>query len=361
MSDLLEHGGVRYSKIHVIEHVDDNAGFCAVVTYALNGVRKALENGWLPVVRFEGNTARYFYDPQVGENVWAYYFEPVLGPSWEEVEKALAEGRLASSDLHHYEESQFLSWHHADPKRIATFWAHDVPEDRAAWFAAKRALGREYVRRFLRVKAPILAKVETFRAAHLDAEWTFGVHLRGTDFAYAAPTSPDRYVRAIRRVAAERGLETYRVFVATDQRQYLERFREAFGDRVVTTDAARSDGELPPFKMKEVSPYQRGEDVLVDLLLLAGCDHILKGAAALGEYALWFNPEAAHTDFALESDFDPRPLPYLKSAFLKENLGGYGPLRLAAAHVKAAVAPLLTAPFRFAARAARFAQRQLRV
>ncbi len=358
MTSLLDQDGTHFEKVHVIEHVDSNAGFCAVITYALNGVRKALENGWLPVVRFEGQTARYFYDPEFGENVWDYYFEPVMGVRWDEVREALEDGRLSPSQLHHYEESEFLSWHHSDPDRLATFWATEVPANPAAWIAEKRDLGREFVSRFVRVKAPILEKVEAFRREHLSGDMNFGVHIRGTDFAYAAPTRPQRYIDEIRQIAAERGLDDYRVFVATDQEQYVESFREEFGDRVVTYDAVRSTGELPPFKMKEISPYRLGEDVLIDVLLLASCQHILKGAAAVGEYALWFNPEATVSDFALESDFDPRSLPYLTSAYLKLNLGGYGPVRLALARAWAFVAPLLTAPFRFVARVVRFAWRQ---
>ena len=73
------------------------------------------------------------------------------------------------------------------------------------------------------------------------------------------------------------------------------------------------------FLKRDISPYQKGEDVLIDILLLAKCDYILKGAAAVGEYAMWFNPSLKCTDFALASHYD---FTSSASAFLKLNVGG---------------------------------------
>ena len=37
--------------------------------------------------------------------------------------------------------------------------------------------------------------------------------------------------------------------------------------------------------------YTKGEDVLIDCLLLSKCDFLLKCTSAVGEYALYFNPQ----------------------------------------------------------------------
>ena len=73
------------------------------------------------------------------------------------------------------------------------------------------------------------------------------------------------------------------------------------------------------------SPYRRGEDVLVDLLLMSRCDFLFKGAAAVGEYALWFNPSLECHDFALESHFDPRRFHELVSAYRKLEIKQWSP------------------------------------
>jgi hypothetical protein len=58
------------------------------------------------------------------------------------------------------------------------------------------------------------------------------------------------------------------------------------------------------FELENGSPYKKGEDVLIDTLLLSRTNSIIKCAAAGGEFALWFNEnlEVLH-DFALKSQF----------------------------------------------------------
>jgi hypothetical protein len=54
-----------------------------------------------------------------------------------------------------------------------------------------------------------------------------------------------------------------------------------------------------------VSPYRLGEEALIDCLLLARTQHLVKCAASAGEYALYFNADLGCTDLALESVWTP--------------------------------------------------------
>jgi hypothetical protein len=93
------------------------------MTIALNGVRKALENNWLPVVNYDREVHDYFYDPDRGPNVWEYSFEPVMGVSYARVEDLLERGEISPSDPHSYPPELIWEWHRFDPERIATFRA----------------------------------------------------------------------------------------------------------------------------------------------------------------------------------------------------------------------------------------------
>ena len=322
MNELLIHNGRRFDKIHHIPNPDGNAGFCALMTYALNGVRLALRNNWLPVVDYDAETCPHFFDEHHGTNVWEYYFMPVLGVSSSDVDHALKGGTLDPRMVHRFDPWDVMRWHHTDPDRIATFWASDVPENPRAWMDEKRRLGRRYVGEFIRVRPEITEKIDTFVAEKMQQIFTFGAHVRGTDFAYAEPTPPEAYFRAIDAGVRGRDLSDFRVFLATDQRQFVDRFAAEYGSRLLTYDAIRSSGDTAPFRMMVASPFKKGEDVLIDTLLLSRCDHVLKCAAAGGEYALWFNPRLECTDFALESQFDTRKYHQLESAYLKLNVDG---------------------------------------
>lgn len=313
-------------KYHLIQHIDGNAGFCAMLTYTLNGIRMAVRDGAIPVVYYGREATRFFYDPSQGENVWEYYFEPVTSVGYGQLCTALDRNELSPDRVHSFTKRQICTWHHSDLDRIASFWAKDVPDVPSAWMEAKRALGRKYVSEYIRVKPHITAKVDAFWHARIQPQFTIGVHIRGTDFAYAEPTSPHTYFDAIDQYLANRGTDDpYGIFLATDQNQFVDLFRQRYGERLVTYDCLRSNRRRPPFKFSSESPYKRGEDVLIDVLLLSRCNFLFKGAAAVGEFALWFNPTLRCHDFALESHFDPRQFRQLVSAYHKLDIAKWSP------------------------------------
>jgi len=313
------------TRYRLIEHVDGNAGFCAILTYTLNGIRMAVRDGAIPVVHYGREATRFFYDPARGDNVWEYYFEPVAGIDSAQLRAALARGEVSRDHVHSFTRKQIAGWHQSDPDRIATFWARDVPDDPAGWISAKRELARKYVREYVRIKPHIEAKVDAFWESWIRPRYTIGVHIRGTDFAYAEPTSPHAYFEEIDRHLARRGSDDWRIFLATDQNQFVDLFRRRYAGRVIAYDCLRSNGRRPPFKFAGESPYRRGEDVLIDVLLLSRCDFLFKGSAAVGECALWFDPSLECHDFALESSFDPRTIEHLVPAWKKLDIEQWTP------------------------------------
>ena len=188
----------------------------------------------------------------------------------------------------------------------------------------KRALGRRYVRDFVRVRPHVLTKVDGFHEERMSGRYTIGVHVRGTDFSYATPTPPEAYIRAVHEHVTESEVDDYAVFLATDQAQYVDLFAREFGSRLVVYDATRSQNDKAPFVLADSRPYALGEEVLIDVLLLSRCAFLIKGAAAVGEYALWFNEDLTCRDFALDSAFDTRKYFFLESAYWKLDVAGRG-------------------------------------
>ena len=85
--------------------------------------------------------------------------------------------------------------------------------------------------------------------------------------------------------------------------------------------------EVSPHFASGVGNYRKGEEMLVDMLLMSRTDLLLKGAAAGGELALWFNPELECIDFALESRFCEIDARYLTPAYRKLNVDEAGRVR----------------------------------
>lgn len=330
MSERLVVAGRRYDKFHIVHNGDPGAGFSALITYALNGARRAEAHNWLPVVNFSGETTPHFYDPEYGENVWEYYFEPIAGVAYSELAAWMQAGEVSPDLVHQYSDREVVHWHVHDPERITTFWSADPGPDRARWLLAKRELGRQYLRRYVRLKPQMQAKADALAQRLLTARYTFGVHIRGTDFHYADPTYPQEYFDAIHEKARTLGLSDFAVFLATDQTQFVEAFEREFPGRVLTSEAARSRNDVAPFMLPHVRPLKKGEDVLLDILLLSRCRFLFKSASAVGEYALWFNPELECRDFALSRNYVERRGLLYTGAYLKMNIDSRGPLAMRA-------------------------------
>ena len=287
-------------KHFIIRSGDENAGFTAYIKFALNGILHAENHELIPVVNFDNSIHNFFYDESLGNNMWEYYFESVSELSYEEV----VQKNLPTCTL---KERQFRNQNsHPNPDRVDTFWKTDRriggdehKGDPKRWLCEKRKSAQRLVKEYVKVKSHVNEIVDEFVRDNFEGRKVVGCHVRGTDFSYATATSVDKYFEVLD------SLDDFHVFLATDQSQYVDLFREKYGDdRVITYDSLRSDNDVAAFEFEGVSPYKKGEDVLVDTLLLSRTNGLIKCAAAGGEVALWFNEnlEVMH-DFALESEY----------------------------------------------------------
>ena len=287
-------------KYFIIKSGDENAGFTAYIKFALNGILHAEQHDLIPVVNFDNSIRNFFYEESYGKNTWEYYFEPVAEVSFADV----IANNLPNCTL---KERQFRNQNsHPNPERVDTFWKNDrrIGGDEhkgepKKWLEGKRKTARQLMKKYVHVKPHIQKVVDNFVNENFNNKNIIGCHVRGTDFAYATATSVEKYFDIL---DAQKDAT---IFLATDQTQYVDLFKNEYGsERVLTYDSLRSDNDVAAFELENGSPYKKGEDVLIDTLLLSRTKSIIKCAAAGGEFALWFNEnlEVLH-DFALESKF----------------------------------------------------------
>lgn len=299
---------MRYDqkKILLIRMNHSYAGFFSYVTFALNQLRYCEAMGFRPVVYYgprSGDGANAFHDPRIGNNSWDYFFEPVAGLSWDDLRARLTDPRdpLTLASVVQLD-ADFLWYLHAyDPDGIYNYpYGHyrSLTDGRLdAWYARQRAAARRLLARYVRPKPHILAKVDAFWRAELAGHDVLGVHMRGSDKGAADASArlsrivePEEYFPHIDRFIGETA--TPRIFLATEQAQFVARTRARYGERVVARAVTRTDtfgGASNPFQARTGSGYLRGEEVLVDCLLLARSRRLLRCTSAVGEYAVYFN------------------------------------------------------------------------
>lgn len=301
----------RRYLVATINH--SHAGFFSYVTFALNHIIYAHGHAMEPVVHFgewsqDGPNA--FFDAAQGPNMWDYYFEPVGQCTYQQLERRLADDRdpLTRENIIRLTKDQLKLLHAHDLDSVYTYpYGIQIPlfEQQPDWYEQQRAKARPLVRDHIRVKPHIAKIVSSFVEDNFQGHPVLGIHMRGTD--KGAAHSPPRLMRIVPPSEYFPRIDEYigandscRIFVATDQKQFLNEIRARYGDRVISYDSIRASGWRNPFEKPAGKGYKLGEDVLVDGLLLSRCDFLLKCTSAVGEYALYFNEELKCIDLNMQ-------------------------------------------------------------
>lgn len=206
-----------------------------------------------------------YYDAAAGPNWWEYYFEPLT---------------IGNPD--------------GAVRRPASDWEHDGFAGLVE-LAMPRAAAAQLVRRHARVKATIMARVDRSWTAHADGAYMIGVHYRGTDKWEGAPVVPlEAVAQAVIDASATASADRWNLFVATDEVACLDFMQQRFPGRVAALDIERSSDGRPLHKAPG-DGSRKGEDAIMDCLLLARCAHLVRTDSDLGLFSTFFNPDLPAT------------------------------------------------------------------
>ncbi|XP_078382373.1 uncharacterized protein LOC144665071 [Oculina patagonica] len=273
-----------------------NIGFAAFLLYTLDYIIlcRAL---WI-------NRATVFWrncnsvcsrDPTV--NSWDWYFEPVNHGLESKVENVFCPLRLdgpTSVDVGAIIDNSFRNRTDVDGFENARIIN-----------TQERMRVNKLIQQYVKPNSRIKEKVRMFYQRYLAGFTVLGVHVRGTD--HWSETSEKRLPSLMSWVKRSRSiLETLprprKIFIASDNNEVIKKFVTYFGKKsVVYTEAVRAKGyhdqiapHAPEFRHKtaDSSSYEReiGTQVLMDILLLAKCDHFLHTESSVASLASYFNP-----------------------------------------------------------------------
>ncbi|MGC2310865.1 MAG: hypothetical protein WA432_04550 [Candidatus Babeliaceae bacterium] len=136
-----------------------------------------------------------------------------------------------------------------------------------------------------------LKKVDTFYEKYMAGKYTIGIHIRGTDKVREVSQVPvDRIIKRANQEAKKH--PDCQFFVATDEQALLEKAKKLLKGTVIYTTAFRSTNgqEVHHQNPLNYSKAEIGEQVLIDVLLLAKCDQLIHTCSNVSCAALFFNP-----------------------------------------------------------------------
>ena len=277
-----------------------NAGFFAYVQYALNQIKYCEANNFLPVINFDESYGNYFVDPARGENMWDYFFHPVCQFTWSDIQSRVLDpdDPLTQGDVVTLSDEEIGELCQNNPNGIFHYtygyWRENPPEDIDRWYDEQRKRGHAYLAKYVKVKQSILDSVEALLYENADGQFLVGAHIRGTDMKYAPTVPLERYIEHLDTLVSEH--DRIKIFIATDQQQYIEILKKKYGEKMFFQDCLRSHNATNQHKFKRKDKSRLGAEVLIDALLLSRCDYLLKCPSAVGEFAHYFNPQLESLD-----------------------------------------------------------------
>ncbi|KAL9962951.1 hypothetical protein ACROYT_G032109 [Oculina patagonica] len=254
-------------------------------------------------------------DPTV--NSWDWYFEPVNHGLESKVENVfcpmrafgvLEDERLskkAQLNLRPIVDNSFMNRTDVDgfeSSRIIT--------------TQERMRVNKLIQQYVKPNSRIKEKVRMFYQRYLAGFTVLGVHVRGTD--HWIETSERRLPSLMSWVKRARSIlealpRPRKIFVASDNNEVIKKFVTYFGkETVVFTEAVRAKKyhdqiapHVPEFRHNAADSYKReiGTQVLMDILLLAKCDHFLHTESSVASLASYFNPHM--TSYFLQDETQP--------------------------------------------------------
>jgi hypothetical protein len=227
----------------------------------LGHLRHCEVNNKIPVVYWGSESA--YYNPggfNGSQNVWEYYFEPVSHLNY-------AHG----DTIHQFCQSDcglFSYLYMSQPMRTEAY---------------------RLIKKYIKIKPVVQHKIDEFYRTYMVGKKNIGIHIRGTDKVLEEKiVSPERMILEALKYADS---ET-QFLIATDEKQILDKMINLLKDyNVVYYDCYRSENNHPLHVRGKPSYAQLGEDVVVEMALLAKCDVFVHTLSNVSAVALYLNPE----------------------------------------------------------------------
>jgi hypothetical protein len=238
-----------------------NAGFGAVFSSVLSALN-LYDQGNYAGIKIDLNSGIYL-DSEHGPNWWEYFFEPI--------------------DLGDMTKPNYI------------FSQGDVSLLINNGFVIPRERALELIQKYIRIKPSLQKKINRFTRRKFKDCFIIGIHHRGTDKKLETPiVSYETTLFHLRWWINNLPKKTkVRIFIATDDQYFLDYVKQLYPKQIVYNKFIRS-GNGDPIHYNDSlykGNYQKGEEALLDCLLLSRCDLLLfPAASAFSMMSLKFNP-----------------------------------------------------------------------
>lgn len=212
-------------------------------------------------IRIDMGDKGVYYDPAKGPNWWQYYSKPI------------ELGNPDNAPIIEFEQAQdYVKKTYLTEKHLSRKEVHRVIE------------------KYIAIRPEIMQEVDAYVETNFKGHSVIGVHYRGTDKIIEAPQlAYDNAIKAINQQIQHLGHSNYKIFIATDEEQFLAYAQTAFPGKVLAKENYRAT-DNKPLHYATKDPAGQGKQAMIDALLLSKTDLLLRTSSNLSLWSTYFNP-----------------------------------------------------------------------
>lgn len=219
----------KYLILKMGSYLISSAGLGWYIIYTLNGIRFAVENGYIPVVDWQNCKIPQYDADKVGkENIWEYFFEQPFQVGLNEA--------YASGDFWVIDDVRELMYKNSlNVEKMTDFYDKDVLEWRICF------------QKYVRLKKSIKEYFDDIFGQEVGAnDCLLGVLARGTDYVELKPAghlAPIPISEMLCEIEQEsKKVNEYRLFLATEDQNIFNIFRNRYPGKVYSAESKRYTG-----------------------------------------------------------------------------------------------------------------------
>lgn len=252
---------------YVIYREPYEAGFFSNLAYVIRHLKLIEGTNLIPFVDFENFKTHYNNDKPINgtDNSWEYYFEQLSPYTAEDI----------------YQSKNVLFCDGVYPHNV-------ILTDEEKF---------KYYNKVFKIKPHIKEALAKYEKEFLNNK-VLGIHFRGKDINsypdhHFGPTEKQIF-KYTDEIIEKFGIN--KIFIATDEKKYLENFEKRYADMVFYTDNFRTSG-VNEFNVnpRENHRYLLGQEVLIDFILLLKCNGLLHSFSNIPRVAKVLNPHYEFT------------------------------------------------------------------
>lgn len=246
-------------KEYIILHCRPNAGMFSILFDVLS-LTKQYEKGHFNGIEVDFKEEGLYYSPEKGPNWFNYYYDSIQIGDKRNIKHICGDAPFAPS--------------------------YDIE------FHTTRHEANVLIDKYLHVKQDILAEVAEFFERHFFGNFVISVHYRGTDKITEAPEVPFSVIQdKIVQTIIAMGYANYKIFIATDEKAFIDYMMDAFGDKICFNEKAIRSINGEPLHFSAHNRYKLGRDAMIDAILLSRGDVLMRTSSNLSLWSTFLNPD----------------------------------------------------------------------